>query len=820
MKRMKKILALLLAAIMLLGLAACGSTESEGSDSEGGKSGGKSKSKETPAPEYVYTATYEPVTNKFENLSYFYPTMTTEDGFYCVYSEVVGQRELMEGEVLEWEGQLDIYEPRLYRLGVDGTLTRLESYQPMKFETLEEGHGISGGVNQMVLTADGGLLTLENSYEYWSDAGEGVDMYSDEWFSFYQYKESYYLRRLDADGKELSCAELDVEELKQGQDYVYFNGIASVDEHQALLAGENGLYIFDTETGKLTGTIGGINWAQSLMTLHDGRVAVSYFGDNGQQLAIVDVEKGRLGESWTVQGDMYQAVVGGGDYDFYYNNGVNFFGYKLDTGKAEKLFNWINCDVDNSNLSGFTVTGDGKVIAISNEWNKNNDKAETSLITMEKVPADTLPQKETLTLACQYLDWYARSEIIKFNRSHDSIRIELRDYSEYNTDDDYEAGITKLRTEMLAGNCPDIIDLSGLPAKQLAAKGLLADLYPLLDADPELSREDFFPNVLKAMENNGKLYTTCSQFYIISTVGASSVVGTEPGWTYRELMDALAQMPDDCTVFSYSDTRTDVLQMCLVLDMDRFVNWNTGEVSFDSQEFIDLLNFAKNFPAEFDWENYEWTEEDDDYNRIREGRQLLITDYMSGFDNISHLENIFGGLDAFTYIGYPTSSGVGSMLNPNSGYAISEKCQNKEAAWEFVRVFLTEEYQDENAYNIPSNIHSYNTKKTNVMTPTYIKDENGNILLNPETGEKLMESKGGYWDNSKQEWVETYFYTQEEIDKIEEVILNTDRVYMMDSAISDIVNEQVQAFFSGQRSAEDVAKLIQSKAMIYVNEQR
>ena len=79
------LLALVLALAMVFALAACGRTESEGSGSgESGKSGGKTKTKETPAPEFVYAATYEPVSNKFENLNYFYPTMTTEDFGYFI----------------------------------------------------------------------------------------------------------------------------------------------------------------------------------------------------------------------------------------------------------------------------------------------------------------------------------------------------------------------------------------------------------------------------------------------------------------------------------------------------------------------------------------------------------------------------------------------------------------------------------------------------------------------------------------------------------------------------------------------------------------
>lgn len=41
-----------------------------------------------------------------------------------------------------------------------------------------------------------------------------------------------------------------------------------------------------------------------------------------------------------------------------------------------------------------------------------------------------------------------------------------------------------------------------------------------------------------------------------------------------------------------------------------------------------------------------------------------------------------------------------------------------------------------------------------------------------------------------------------------------------DMSILDIVTEQAQAYFAGQKSADEVAKLVQSKANIYVNEQR
>ena len=99
----------------------------------------------------------------------------------------------------------------------------------------------------------------------------------------------------------------------------------------------------------------------------------------------------------------------------------------------------------------------------------------------------------------------------------------------------------------MAGNMPDILSVAeSIPYRQLAAKGLLEDLYPYIDADEQLSRSDFFPNVLSAMELDGKLYAACAGFAVETAVGASSVVGDTPGWTYDDYYAALATMPEGC----------------------------------------------------------------------------------------------------------------------------------------------------------------------------------------------------------------------------------------------------------------------------------
>ena len=40
----------------------------------------------------------------------------------------------------------------------------------------------------------------------------------------------------------------------------------------------------------------------------------------------------------------------------------------------------------------------------------------------------------------------------------------------------------------------------------------------------------------------------------------------------------------------------------------------------------------------------------------------------------------------------------------------------------------------------------------------------------------------------------------------------------MDQGLYDIISEDVEGYFQGQKSAQDVAKIIQSRAQIYVDE--
>ncbi len=827
MKKTKRILTLILAAVLCLSLvgslAGCKKNETPadpGSSAEptdnggkGGNGGSGNGGSATPAPDtYVYNAKFIPVGGMNNGIN---PLACRNGRILGTCWEKIGEN-IPEGATLEYEGQYDVYGMKLYSIGLDGSVQALEGYQPM--ETDENGSTYTQG---MVVTPEGKMVSLETLYRNWYEGPDDVEMYSDEWYqkgyyNYMHYEQNYFLRYLAADGSEekrVAMSDILTEALGEGwQDNFYPQSFAVDDQGRVYINAGQTILALDADGG-FRKTMEFSNWAENVFRLNDGRIGIVYYGDSGEQLTILNTETLELDEEQTYPiSNGYNVTVGGGDYDFYYNNGSNFMGYRLADGKAEKVLNWINADVDPSNVDRAFVTEDGQIVSLTSEWDEKTDVSNVSVVLISKVPASSLPHKTAITLATMYLDWNMRRMIVKFNRSNPDYRIEVSDYSEYNTEDDYEAGLTKLNTEIMAGNVPDILNLNGMSTGKLAAKGILADLMPYLSADPEL-KDQMFDNVLNALLTDGKLYRTASSFNIQTVMGASSVVGDKPGWTLAEFNAALKQMPAGCEPFSQGTTRDSILSWGLMMELNKLVDWSTGVCSFDSPVFTDILKFANQFPKDMDWENMEW---EDETERIAAGRQMLMVNYISDFQSYQMYEAVFGG--EATFIGFPTSEGTGNMMSfDDSGYAICAKSKNKDAAWQFLRTLMTADYQEQNSNGLPTNRVAFDKMLQDAMTPEYMRDADGNFVLD-ENGEKIELSKGGWgWGSLT---VEIKALTQAQADKIMELVNTTTKVQNYDEELIEMITNESEAFFAGQKSAEEVGRLLQSKMTIYINEQR
>ena len=820
---MIRVLSLALCLMMVLALTACGSSgqgsapaqETQSAQStqntQTSQSGGTSSSA---ASEYAWKSSFLPIVRE-DNDTPIQPILFTDDGVYASGQVTLGRREASEGEVEEYEGQFNIYGSMLYFITKDGKLEPLPKYVPVPPMANPENYKDFYSYQNLgtpIVNADGNLMLLQMEGAGWFEGPESVYGTEEQYTGdYYHNEQNYDVVILSPEGEELSRAPVDLDTTNT---WLNTYNIAKDPDGNLIVVMEMTLQAIAPD-GSIAWSMQLDNYVNSMVTLADGSVAVMLFGDKGPELRPIDFEKKELGESFPIPDSAWTLFPGDENYDFYYTSGMFLYGFKLGEEEPVPVLNWLSCDINGDSVASqaLKISSDGSITGITTDY--SGGSIDTQLFTLTRVPADSLPKKQILTVAqLEYNpDYQLTNRMVRFNRSHDNVRLEYLDYSQYNTESDFTAGITKFNTEVMAGNLPDIIPTNQIAYRQIASKGLLEDLYPYLDKDPELKREDFFPNLLSALEVNGGLYQVVSGFSVETLCGAASIVGDTPGWTYDDFNAALEKMPEGCTPLEPYVTRDQVMSSLLYADMDSFVDWTTGKVNFESDNFKQLLQFVKQFPAEYNWDEHDNSESTQDL--LRQGRQMLTQTYLYGLDSILWNGANFGG--QATYIGWPTSSGVGSIMRFENGFAMSRSCADKDAAWEFFRSMLTESGQT-NQYNIPSNRNVFNKQLEDFMTPRYRKDADGNILLD-ENGEKIEESRGGWIDDSGVEH-HIYAMTQEQADEVLSIIETCTKVASYDTSIYDIVNEQAQAFFAGQKSVDEVARLIQSKANIYVNEQR
>lgn len=126
-----------------------------------------------------------------------------------------------------------------------------------------------------------------------------------------------------------------------------------------------------------------------------------------------------------------------------------------------------------------------------------------------------------------------------------------------------------------------------------------------------------------------------------------------------------------------------------------------------------------------------------------------------------------------------------------------------------MRQFLTPEYQTSGEiYNMPVLKTAFLAKAQEATERPYWTDENGN-----------REYYDDIWYINGEEVVLEPF-TQEEVDQICQFIYTVNRTAYYNEEILNIITEEAEPFFAGQKSVQEVVDIIQSRAQIYVNENR
>ena len=120
-------------------------------------------------------------------------------------------------------------------------------------------------------------------------------------------------------------------------------------------------------------------------------------------------------------------------------------------------------------------------------------------------------------------------------------------------------------------------------------------------------------------------------------------------------------------------------------------------------------------------------------------------------------------------------------------------------------------------WSLPTNRVAFETNLEKAMTPQYMRNADGSFLLD-ENGERIEQDRLVWRLGSMTVHIKAL--TQEQADKILELVRTTAKVRDNDPELMTMITNEAEAFFSGQRTAEEVGQLLQSKVSIYLSEQR
>ena len=609
-----------------------------------------------------------------------------------------------------------------------------------------------------------------------------------------------YLETHGADGNEKWKIHLN-ENVAEGE-YFYISGIYCTDMNQIILDSSRGIEVYDNQ-GNPIKMIEKPNTNDSrLVRIRDGKFALFSSDGNSAGIQTLDIQSGVFGEKTTLPFNYYRyQIMNGKHYDVYLSDDYGVYGYNVGDAEITKVMDYISSDFSSNYLYQISFVDENTFVA----YYYGDEGVKLSKFT--KVAPEDVIEKTELTLGCYYLDHNVKKKLVEFNKNSNEYRINIRDYGIYDTMDDYTQGLTRLNADIVSGDVPDIMMLSSqMPVESYIAKGVFANLNEFFENETEIKKEDLLPNVLEALSSEDGLYRIAPSFAVNTFVAKTADVGEEPGWTMDEALALLESKPEGTKLLS-EVTASNFMYYTMWICGEQYVDWNSGQCYFDSEGFMKTLEYANTLPREIDYtavmddETY-WQEMETQY---RDGKTILNLQYFSGFRDYSYAKQAVFGED-ITLIGFPVEEGLGAGLNIGTTMAISSLSKNQDVAWDFVKTFLTEEYQDSLTYDFPVRISSLQKLEEKAWEKPYMIDESGN----------------------KQEY-DDYFYingmevpaeplTKEETGKFVEYLKSLDKMCIYNEALNNIITEECESYFAGQKTAKEVADIIQSRAKIYVSE--
>ncbi len=608
--------------------------------------------------------------------------------------------------------------------------------------------------------------------------------------------------KLSSEGEQIWEAPLTEEDLNN-----YVQSVAYLKDKGIMTCAEGNISLYDENTGEGRVVIKKDNGEEyfygSLFASKDGDVYLSNddsSDDNRYRVKKYNPEKMEFDEEFLLPNGVYGSnIYPGESYDFYYEDYAKIVAFNLGDEETTLVCDYTSSDILSCYMNYICETPDGTFYIVNRD-----DNGDSALGCMTKVNASDVKDKETVTLGVVYVPDSVRSQVVKFNKKSDKYKIQIIDYGESLTEDTvaaYDEVLKRIGLDLTQGCGPDMLVVDfDMPLESYVEKGAIEPLDSYFDNDPEVNTQDFLQNILDSTRIDGKMYSILPLYGIDTCVVSKDVVGDQTV-TLSNYEDICKSNGMDPQLGMGSQTREMAVSLYSTIG-NTFVDYAQGTCSFDSDDFISFLQFVKQFPATSEETGFEYEDFETFY---REKKSLLYEYYLTSFEDYQVLKKGYFGTDV-EFNGFPTADGGKSFIRPFVRLAMNHDSKNKEAAWEFMKSFMLDDYQNNVEWGLPIRRSALDALAAKAQEKPYYIDENG----------KKVES-GSVWGIGDIE-VEITELSKEETQQVVDFIESVTDIESYELKVNDIISEEAGAFYEDQKSAQEVADVIQSRVSLYLSE--
>ncbi|WP_026507168.1 hypothetical protein [Butyrivibrio sp. MC2013] len=413
-----------------------------------------------------------------------------------------------------------------------------------------------------------------------------------------------------------------------------------------------------------------------------------------------------------------------------------------------------------------------------------------TLSELKKVTDIDNDSKTELILGCWQPDLDVQREVAEFNKQSSDYRIIVRDYYDLEETDTDAAAL--LYKDILNGNAPDIMLLQdSSKVEWLKNLGMIEALDVYIKNDPDFDVDDCPSNIQKAFYPTGDIWSIVPAYKFNTVVVRPGSIRDWTKWCFDGIEDIAEESGIPVKTFFGDNSSTDFIADVFGFEGAAFCNDKSGKCDFDHENFRRILELSNKMKKEDDPS----IESDESISLYQSGRALAKVVSLSCLqDYLNEVRGDFG--TDVDVAGFPGEEGGISCLEPVSELCIYSEAKDKKGCWEFVSSFLKSDYQDSIKCGFP--VRSSSIEK---HFDEYMYKEDSKFEAYPDGDEIQVDG-----------------LSEAEREMLLTALRSADKIGTTDPYIYNIIYEEAQSYWAGQKSAADVCDIIQNRVELYLKE--